>query len=402
MNHISIETQVTNALQAGNGILHLVPTWVPRAFMIPGRRMRLAEQDLYILGAQRGGIDERWFSSTVKADNGPGTPPDEGLSYVTGPGDERFLLAEAIETLGVHIIGEQIMADWGRWPVFCKYFDNMGPIPHHLHQRTEHARLVGREHKAEAYYFPPQFNPVSNNFPYSFFGLEPGTTKDDIYRSLERWHDGDNGILEYSKAYRLKLGTGWLIPPGILHAPGSLCTYEVQWGSDVYAIYQSMVEGRAISWNDLVKDVPEDKKHDLDFIVSLIDWEANMTSTFKQDHYLEPRAIGETTNAGYQDKWIIYGRVFGQDLFSAKELTVQPGARMVVKDSGPAGLVVIQGRGKLGSYAAEAPLYIRYGAQTWDEYFVSDETACSGYTVENTGHEPFVILRYFGPGAQEI
>ena len=37
---------------------------------------------LYACGAHRGGINERWFSSTTNADNGPGTPADEGLSYV--------------------------------------------------------------------------------------------------------------------------------------------------------------------------------------------------------------------------------------------------------------------------------------------------------------------------------
>jgi len=55
---------------------------VPRAFCIPGRRLKLHVDDLYALGAKRGGIDERWFASTCPADNGPGTPSDEGLSYV--------------------------------------------------------------------------------------------------------------------------------------------------------------------------------------------------------------------------------------------------------------------------------------------------------------------------------
>ena len=55
----------------------------------------------------------------------------------------------------------------------------------------------------------------------------------------------------------LKPGTGWLIPPAVLHAPGSLVTYEPQWGSDVFGMYQSLVEGRRVPWELLVKDVPE-------------------------------------------------------------------------------------------------------------------------------------------------
>ena len=68
------------ALDQGQGILRLAPNWVPRSFCIPGRRLKLHPDDYYALGANRGGIDERWLSSTIAADNGPGTPSDEGLS----------------------------------------------------------------------------------------------------------------------------------------------------------------------------------------------------------------------------------------------------------------------------------------------------------------------------------
>src|SRR5947209_18730021 len=73
--------QVTTALEQGEGILRLAPTWVPRSFLMPGRRIKLAPQDVCALGAHRGGLDERWFGSTTAAAN-EGAPPDEGLSYV--------------------------------------------------------------------------------------------------------------------------------------------------------------------------------------------------------------------------------------------------------------------------------------------------------------------------------
>ena len=75
-------SQVQEAIDAGAGLLRLEPAWVPRSFMIPGRRLRLHPDDFYAFGGHRGGINERWFSSTTNADNGPGTPADEGLSYV--------------------------------------------------------------------------------------------------------------------------------------------------------------------------------------------------------------------------------------------------------------------------------------------------------------------------------
>ena len=68
------------ALEQGNGVVRLVPNWVPRSFCVPGRRIKLHPDDYYALGGERGGIDERWFSSATPADNGPKTAPQEGLS----------------------------------------------------------------------------------------------------------------------------------------------------------------------------------------------------------------------------------------------------------------------------------------------------------------------------------
>ena len=45
----------------------------------------------------------------------------------------------------------------------------------------------------------------------------------------------------------------------------------------------------------------------------------------------------------------------------------------------------------------DAHVHIRYGEMTMDEVFISDEAATQGYEVENTGTEPLVTLRYFGP-----
>ena len=64
-------SQIKDVIDAGGGILRLEPNWVPRSFMIPGRRLKLHPDDLYAFGGHRGGINERWFSSTTKASNGP-------------------------------------------------------------------------------------------------------------------------------------------------------------------------------------------------------------------------------------------------------------------------------------------------------------------------------------------
>jgi len=388
--------RVRQAIEAGEGVLRLAPTWVPRSFLTPGRRIKLNPKDIYAYGAHRGCIDERWFASTTPAANENRTP-DEGLSYVVVGGKRVFTLADAVQAEGERLIGQAIWDRYKKWPVYSKFFDNMGPIPHHMHQSKKQAALVGQEGKPESYYFLPQLNSIGNNFPYTFFGLEPGTTQDDIKRCLQRWNEGDNGILNYSRAYRLQPGTGWLVPPCVLHAPGSLVTYEPQWGSDVFGMYQSMVEGRYVPWSLLVKDVPKSKHKDLDYLVEQLDWEGNVDPTFKDNHYLEPIPVADSASEGYVDRWIVYGRIDGEQLFTAKELTIDPGVKAKIKDNGAYGLIAVQGTGRIGRHALQTPAMIDFGELTEDEYFVSDEAARQGVTFENTGTEPLVTLRYFGP-----
>src|SRR5437764_2933713 len=316
----NVQSLVEGALADTGGLLRLAPCWVPRSFLQPGKRLKLHPDDLYAFGLNRGGIDERWFASTTPAANENRTP-DEGLSYVVA-GRQRFTLQQAVAECGPTIIGKRIWSRYKKWPVYSKFFDNMGPIPHHMHQNKKQAALVGQEGKPESYYFPPQLNAIGNNFPYTFFGLEPGTTKDDIKRCLQRWNEGDNGILNHSKAYRLQPGTGWLVPPCVLHAPGSLVTYEPQWGSDVFGMYQSLVEGRPVPWGLLVKDVPPEKHKDLDYLVEQLDWDANVNPRFKDSHYLEPIPADDSASEGHVDRWVVYGKVGGKQLFTAKELTV--------------------------------------------------------------------------------
>jgi hypothetical protein len=393
----NVAASLDRAMDAGEGLLRLTPTWVPRSFLHPGRRIKLNPADLYAFGANRGGIDERWFGSTTEAAN-EGRVWHEGLSFCLFE-NKKFLLRDAVAEKGERIVGKSMFSKYNRWPVYSKFFDNMGPIPHHMHQSAKDAALVGQEGKPESYYFPPQYNNVDNNFCYTFMGLEPGTTKDQLRHCLENWNKGDNGILDLSRAYRLKRGTGWLIPPGVLHAPGSLCTYEPQWGSDVFGMFQSIVEGRYVPWSLLVKDMPADKHQDLDFIIGQLDWEKNVDTHFKDSNYIEPIVDKDRSGQGYTDKWIVYGTIDGQQLFSAKELTVEPGAKCTLKDPSASGWITVQGKGRIGKLALQTPAMINFGQNTEDEVFITYEAATRGVEIENTGREPLVGLRYFGPDA---
>jgi hypothetical protein len=388
----STSTLITDALLAGGGIVRLAPCWVPRAFLMPGGRLKLDPRDLYALGAHRGGIDERWFSSTTHAANGPLTPEDEGLSYIEFQG-KKVLLKEAIETVGDQFLGSAVMQKYGGWNLLCKFFDNLGPIPHHLHQNDEFAARVGQKGKPEAYYFPPQYNFKDNNFPYTFMGLNPGTTKDDIRRCLKKWNEGDNEILYLSRAYKLKPGTGWQIDPGILHAPGSLVTYEPQVNSDVFAMYQSLVEGRGVPWDLLVKDVPAEHHHDLDYLIEMMDWPANTDPEFAEHRLFHPKLANESE--GHRENWVVYSTGH----YSAKELTVFPGHKVTIRDAAAYGMILTSGFGTVGKHDVETPSLIRYGQMTQDELFVTADAASEGVVIVNKSKtENLVMLKHFGPG----
>ena len=402
---MSVSSIVSKALEQGKGILRLAPTWVPRSFCVPGRRLKLHPADYYAFGGERGGIDERWFASTTPADNGPKTSPNEGLSFVVfedGGRTEKVTLREAVAELKGKIIGERIWGEHKSWPMYSKFFDNKGALPHHVHQREPHAGLVGQHGKPESYYFPVQNNNYGADFPYTFFGLRPGTTKDQVRECLRNFSKGDNRITDLSSAVRLEPGTGWDVPAGVLHAPGSFCTYEPQKASDIFAMYQSLTGDTVISEELLWKNTPPDKVGNLDFMVEVLDWEANVDPNFTARHFMPPKPARDPRQAqaeGWTENWVSYK----SSDFSAKELTVLPGKTITVRDNGAYGMILQQGHGRMGVWEIDSPAIIRFGQLTSDEFFVTEEAARAGVVISNPSRtDPLVMLKHFGPGNPDL
>jgi hypothetical protein len=403
---MSANSVATKAIEQGKGILRLAPNWVPRSFCVPGRRIKLHPDDYYAMGGERGGIDERWFASTTPADNGPLTSENEGLSFLVFEDKgkvEKVRLLDAIAELKGEIIGERLWKKHKRWPMYSKFFDNKGALPHHIHHRDKHAALTGQLGKPEAYYFPPQANNHGGDFPYTFFGLNPGVTKEQVRKALQDAADGkDNAITSLSAAYRLDVGTGWDVPPGVLHAPGSLCTYEPQKASDVFAMYENITHNQVVPKELLWKDTPKDKTGDVDWLLNVIDWDLNVDPNFAQNRFMAPkpvRPVKKMEAEGYIEKWICYKST----AFSAKELTVLPGKTVTVKDSACYGFITMQGHGKLGVWDIETPALIRYGQLTHDEFFVTESAAKKGVTITNPSRcDPIVLLKHFGPDNPDL
>ncbi len=393
-SHIIRET-----FEKGEGVLRLFPAFVPRRFGKAGHRLKLHPDDYFAFGMERGSITERWFSSTIAAQNGEKAKADEGLSYVCVDYDTdlKFSLKDAVKVLGAELVGEELMEKYNGWPMYSKFFDNENPLFHHLHLTFEAAEKVGKLGKPECYYFPKQLNNHFGEANYTYFGFDPDVEPEEIKERIRHFADDDTRITELSRAYRVQLGTGWYTPAGVIHAPASVLTYEPQWNSDVNSVYENIVSGEVYPPEMLDEECPENKKGDIDYVFSLLDWEKNVDPHYKKHYFRKP--IVEAETEAYSQKWITYGNPY----IAAKELTINPGQTVTIKDGAAYGCIFVQGHGTFGVYDAEAPTLLRFGQQSADEFFVSEKVAKEGIVITNTSKvEPLVVLKHFGPNCPNV
>jgi len=390
-----MQPQIDNVLNEGGGILRMVPTFVPRRNGAAGRRLRLHPDDYYALGMNRGAMKERWFTATIAANNGRLAPDDEGLSYVAV--DEqvtsRVLFRDVVSEGKEQVVGPTLQREHGGWPMYSKFFDYNDALFHHLHLSFADAATVGLLGKPEAYFFPAQLNNHPGTFPHTYFGYDPSVSKEEVRRKLEMFESSDNRITELSRAYRLQLGTGWYTPPGVVHAPGSYLTFEPQWNADVNSVHENVAAGEVYPWEFLVESCPEGKKRDLDYIMSLMDWDKNVDPDYRKHYFCPPiEAFPERKPA--TERWIVYGNQY----FSATELSIPASTAVTIRDAGAYGAIVIQGHGMIGGLAAESATMLRFGQMSSDEFFVTHGAATAGVEIRNLSlHEPLVMLKHFGP-----
>jgi hypothetical protein len=377
-------------LNAGNGVLRLEPAWVARDFLPPGRRLGLPE-DAYDVG-ERGFICERWLGSTTPADNRVG-PDDEGLSYVTTEDGTRLTLRDAVSSAPDVVMGAEYAAvhpdGLGRLP---KIFDYGARLPYHIHPTQEYASLVGHKAKDEAYYFPPGVD--MGPHPETFLGVHPWIVReqaqDVLLPYLVDW-DSDL-ILRHAPAQLQVAEEGFHVRSGVLHAPGTALTVELQEDSDVLAMFQALNAGKIISKDLLFKDVrPEDRcAHGERFPLGFVEWEVNGDPYFYENNRLSPRPIEPGPGVGATEWWIFYNT----RKFSGKKLVVEPGSSVDVREPGVYSLLVWSGSGRYVGHE------VKGGDAGLDELLVSHDVAVRPHTVENTGSDDLVVLKFFGPDIQ--
>jgi hypothetical protein len=377
-------------LSAGNGVLRCAPAWVARGFLPPGRRLGLPE-DQYDVG-ERGAICERWLASTTKADNRVG-PEDEGLSYVIGEDGERMLLRDAVAASPEAVLGAAYArshpAGLGR---LAKIFDYAYRLPYHVHPPQEFASLVGCSAKDESYHFLPGADPGSH--PETFFGVHPWIAEqragDVLLPYLVDW-DSDL-ILRHARAELQVPGEGFHVPSGVLHAPGTALTLELQEDSDVLSMFQALNAGRVISKELLFKDVrAQDRRaHGERFPLRFVDWAVNGDPWFYENRHLTPQPVAAPPTTGRREgveTWVFYNT----GKYAGKRLVVPPGGTHTVLEPGVYTVFAWSGEGRY------AGLDVRGGEPGRDELLVTHDAAVREREVVNTGREELVVFTFFGP-----
>jgi hypothetical protein len=385
MTDQSTQAIVESALTEGSGILRLEPAWVARDFLPPGKRLGLKDEEYDVGG--RGWICERWIGSTTKADNRI-SPPDEGLSYVKIEGN-RITLKEAVEVAGPAIMGDDYAKTHAGLGRLAKIYDFGARIPFHIHQRKEDAAKLGHNPKEEAYYFPEDVD--LGPHPETFFGVHPYIVQqnkiDLLLPFLKEWKD--DLILQHSRAYLNVRGEGFHLPSGVLHAPGTALTIELQEDSDVFAMLQALNAGKVISKELLYKDVTPEDRAELGerAVLEQVDWEISGDPYFYENRHTPPVPVKETQQPGGEEHWIYYNTT----KFSGKRLVVKPGQSFQSIDNGVYNILVWRGKGVYGGHEVEGLNFEK------DELLISHERATRPLRVENTGTDDLIIFKFFGP-----
>lgn len=381
-----IRATLDRLLSAGDGVLRCDPAWVARDFLPPGRRLGLPEHE-YDVG-ERGAICERWLASTTRADNRVG-PEDEGLSHVVGEDGERLLLRDAVAADPAAVLGASYAATHpaglGR---LAKLFDYGYRLPYHVHPPQEFASLVGCNAKDESYHFPAGVDLGAH--PETFFGVHPWIAEQGAHETLLPYLvDWDSDlILRHARAELQVPGEGFHVPSGVLHAPGTALTLELQEDSDVLAMFQALNAGRIISKDLLFKDVrPEDRAaHGERFPLGFVDWEVNGDPWFYENRHLSPQPVVGAAGEG-EETWVFYNT----DKYAGKRIVVPAGGRHTLREPGVYSVLVWSGR---GTYAG---LEVRGGKPGLDELVVTHEAATRDHVVDNAGSEDLVAFTFFGP-----
>ncbi len=315
-------------------------------------------------------------------------------------------LQELIETDPKTIIGEvheQFTREtFGKptWGIVSKYFDNLNPIPHHLHWK-----------KWEVYDIHRYVNPGTHYSHYhtTAMGLYPWVTKDMLRDCLSRFGAPQgNDIRSLSPHVKVPVDQGgFCMPNGVLHSPTDLATHEVHVLMDEHFLAEDLTLDGAISVEGAFyacreQDYPKDKHGDWDYLVSIFDFEANQDLNFVLRNSRRPLRADKFCSEGVEAFWIVHGDFLGEQKCSILRLVLQPKAKTTLKFDSPCVFHVNRGMGLVGNMGVNFEKTLHLGQITHELGFITQQAADGGVLFQNAGKEPFVLTLDFPQNAHKV
>ncbi len=404
-----VATVLDNCLNNHGGVLQLLHRYAGRTFCTPGKRLRLEERSYYPDYMGGTGLDELWMCCTAPIVTGvidtrtKKAPFREGEAHVLTANGQVISLQDLISADPESVIGEKVTAFskslFGNptWPIVSKKFDNLNPIPDHLHWK-----------KWEVYDINSFDNPgVSpSHYHTTAMGLYAFVTKEQFLACMKSFGKGEyNGIRHLAPHTVMRLDNGFVMPNGVLHSPTDLCTHELHVTMDEHFLAEDVTLDGRISAKDAFyacreEDYPASRHEDWDYLVEQFDFAANQDPNFVLKNSRPAIPAEEFKGNGVDAKWIVYGNFLGDQKCSILRLTVQPGARTKFRPECPALFHTNGGKGRVGTLDVRYHQNMILGEIYPEIGFITQAAlANGGVDIENTGTEPFVLTFDFPQNA---
>ena len=388
-------------LNANGGVLQLIHRYAGRTFCTPGRRLRLHEESYYPDYMNGTGLDELWMGCTVPIVTGvidsrtQKAPFREGESHVLTPNGQVISLQDLIASNPNAVMGEKVtelsktLFGEATWPIVSKKFDNLNPIPDHLHWT-----------KWEVYDINSFDNPgvSASHYHTTAMGLYSFVTKDQFLDCMKRFGQGEyNGIRHLAPHVMMQLDNGFVMPNGVLHSPTDLCTHELHVTMDEHFLAEDLTLDGRIGAADAFyacreEDYPRDRHEAWEYLVEKFDFAANQDPEFVHKNARPAIVAEELTDNGVNAKWIVYGDFLGDQKCSILRLIVEPGAKTNFCPECPTLFHTNGGTGRVGELEIKYHQDMILGKIYREIGFITQAAlAAGGVEIENTGSDPLVL-----------
>jgi hypothetical protein len=331
---------------------------------------------------------ERWILSITKAEN-PVQVRSEGITELVLSNKTTIPLDEAVDGAGLLLFG----SFRNSWPLI-KLLDIGGkevvpdftssketpPIPAHVHGGYVIDGSVRGPGKLEAYFFPPtEVRPYNLRTPnvHTRIGLKPATSISEFLAAVRQFGLSDR-MYDILNEFPVEPYDTWLVPPGIVHAPGPWITLEVQTPQDDYNLLSWQL-GKRLHGTELEQEFKSSVLRGLqspEELLSLVNWQLSTSANLKMDLYRKAQMLEK-------GQWGLLYQIFFEN-FLGFSIEIDPEQSYVLgKDDRPRAAIVWSGAGRVN----DKPILAE--SLEYQEFLV---TPGFDVMIENSGREKLILF----------